>query len=158
VVYELARLRGFVVDHRADQVHDPAAQAAVFQAWEQPSQFETFWRRDEFGHALGETIVHAAVGLFQPFVEVRHRRLQQLGGVIQLAGADAIGAALVLLDLLEGDPEGVGDWVWLRPIIFRRILSRAPTYRSTGWACSAAGRSFIRLKSLNAATRLKREY
>jgi hypothetical protein len=42
-------------------------------------------------------------------------------------------------------PKASATWVWLNPMTLRRILRRAPTYRSTGWAGSAAGLSFIRV-------------
>ena len=86
-----------------------AAQATVVQAGEQVGQFQAFRRGHELGHALGDAVVLAVVGLFQAVEEVGHRRLQQAGGVVELAGADAVGAALVLLDLLEGDAQGVGE-------------------------------------------------
>jgi hypothetical protein len=38
--------------------------------------------------------------------EVRHRHVEHLGELIEPARTDAVGAALVLLDLLEGEPDG----------------------------------------------------
>src|SRR5580692_801158 len=41
--------------------------------------------------------------------EERNRHLKDLGNVLQAAGADAIGALLVFLDLLECQAKGVGN-------------------------------------------------
>jgi hypothetical protein len=74
-----------VFDHGADQIHDPTAQAAVVSLGNSAGQFQAFRRRDELGHALGEAVVLAAVGLVETFEEVGDRRLQQARGVVQLA-------------------------------------------------------------------------
>src|SRR5215471_618672 len=38
--------------------------------------------------------------------EVRHRHIENLGELVEPARTDAVGAALVLLNLLEGEPDG----------------------------------------------------
>lgn len=60
----------FVVHHGADEVDDPATQAAIGQAWKQTRQLQTFRRGDKLGHALGEAVVQPAVGFVEPFEEV----------------------------------------------------------------------------------------
>ena len=47
--------------------------------------------------------------LGQAFEEIADRRLQTTGDLVELAGADAIGAALVFLDLLEGKAQILGQ-------------------------------------------------
>ena len=42
--------------------------------------------------------------------EVRHRYVQHLGELVKPARTDAVGAAFVLLDLLEGEPDGIADF------------------------------------------------
>src|SRR5262249_58179146 len=41
--------------------------------------------------------------------EKRKRDPQDLGKVLQAAGADAVGPLLIFLDLLKSDPEGVSE-------------------------------------------------
>jgi hypothetical protein len=62
------------------------------------------------GHLVGE-IGGGGVGVFrivQALEEEADRRLQEHGRGVQLAGADAVRTALVLLHLLEGQAQGVG--------------------------------------------------
>ena len=44
------------------------------------------------------------------FEEKRNRHLQNIGDLLQAAGADAVGAFLVFLHLLEGQAEGVAEF------------------------------------------------
>src|SRR5690606_21309388 len=48
-------------------------------------------------------------GLFQTVVEIADRRFQRLGQLPQAGGRDAVGPALVLLDLLEADADLAGQ-------------------------------------------------
>jgi hypothetical protein len=41
--------------------------------------------------------------------EIRHRHVEHLGDLIEPSRTDAVGAALVLLDLLERQPDGVAE-------------------------------------------------
>ena len=52
---------------------------------------------------------HAPGMLRRAFEEKRHRHLQDMGNLLQAAGADAVGALLVFLHLLEGEAERVAE-------------------------------------------------
>jgi hypothetical protein len=47
--------------------------------------------------------------------EVRHRHVEHLGEFIEPAQTDAVGAALVFLDLLEGEPDGRPELLLAHP-------------------------------------------
>src|SRR5215212_4891863 len=47
--------------------------------------------------------------------EVRHRHVEHLGELVKPARTDAVGATLVLLDLLEGEPDALADFGLTHP-------------------------------------------
>ena len=61
------------------------------------------------------------------FIEEIHRHVQDSRHFEQAAGADAVDAFFVFLDLLEGKTHRSPSFSWLMPISMRRIRTRLPT-------------------------------
>jgi hypothetical protein len=55
---------------------------------------------------------------------------------MQAAGSDAVCASLIFLDLLKGQADRPPSVSWLRPSMFRRSLTREPTWISIGFGLS----------------------
>src|SRR5664280_693330 len=95
-----------------DQFDDAAAQLAVLDLHERLGQRETVGGGEEVRH-IGRRGRFAHAGMFgqmrAAFEEKRNRHLQDVGNMLQPAGADAVGALLVFLHLLEGEAEGVAE-------------------------------------------------
>ncbi len=51
----------------------------------------------------------------EPVIEITHGHLESLGQLPEARSRDAVGAALVLLDLLKADPNGAGKHLLRNP-------------------------------------------
>jgi hypothetical protein len=108
-----ASLQRVARDDLFDQVDDGAAEFAVGDAREGADQRQSFGSREEIGDVsrrgrLADAFrVHRGAG--DAFEQERHRDLKDFGNLLQAAGADAVGALLVFLDLLEGQPERIAQ-------------------------------------------------
>src|SRR6478736_5879638 len=104
-----------------DEIDDPPAQLGVLDAHERLGEREPIRGRQKVRHVGGRgSFAEAldAVGALRrrgAFEEKRHRHLQDLRDLLQSARANAVGALLVLLHLLEGEPEGVAKLLLAHP-------------------------------------------
>jgi len=93
--------------------HDSATQLWVFETHERLHQRQAIRRGEEISHVDGRggfsrplsRLTDAERG-GRTLEEEWNRHLKDLGDVLQAAGADAVGSLLILLDLLECQPEG----------------------------------------------------
>ena len=96
------------------QIDDAAPELGVLDPHESLGQGEAFGGGEEIGH-IGrrwrflQPVVMPAVRRGRAFEEERHRNLQDVGDLLQPAGADAVGAFFVFLHLLEGQTERVAE-------------------------------------------------
>jgi hypothetical protein len=95
---------------------DAAAQFWVPDTHERLHQRQAIRRGEEICHVGGRGSISRPLGRLphtrrggRALEEERDRHLQDLGNVLQSAGADAVGPLFVFLDLLECQPEGVRE-------------------------------------------------
>src|SRR5690606_21462343 len=106
------RRSGFRVfaGHALHEINDPAPKLRILDLHERPVELQTFRARQEIHDVAGlPRLVHAGLPVRRTsggvLEEERHRDLQDAGNMLQTAGADAVRALLVLLDLLECDSQ-----------------------------------------------------
>jgi hypothetical protein len=91
-----------------DEIDDPPAQLGVLDAHERLGEREPIRGREKVRHVGGRGSFAEALDAVSAllrrgaFEEKRHRHLQDLRDLLQSARANAVGALLVLLHLLEG--------------------------------------------------------
>ena len=93
-----------------DQVDHTAPQLRVFDIREGLGQCEPIGAGQEFGDVVGNRGLRRAVlallrGPGDTLKKERNRNLQDLGDVLQPAGANPVGSLFVFLDLLESQPQ-----------------------------------------------------
>ena len=93
-----------------DQVDHTAPQLQVFDIREGLGQCEPIGAGQEFGDVVGNRGLRRAVlallrGPGDTLKKERNRNLQDLGDVLQPAGANPVGSLFVFLDLLESQPQ-----------------------------------------------------
>ena len=120
-----------------DEIDNAAAQLFVLDACERLDQRKPIRSGDEFGDIVRRrSFTHAAaaaVKMRRALEEKRCRHLQDIGDLLQPAGADAVGALLVLLHLLESQTQRIAKlFLRLMRSIKRRIRTREPTCLSIG--------------------------
>src|SRR6185437_9162585 len=107
------------------ELEDAAAQLRVGDAEISAHQFKSFTPHDRlvtvkhsggFAQTLGRLgrpigVDLRAVGNIQIFEKERHRDIEHLRQLVQPAGTDAVGAALVFLYLLEGEADGLAEFL-----------------------------------------------
>ena len=94
--------RRFLIGHGAHQLNQLAALGRALDAGERAGHVDAVRARDE----LEQIVMGFGRPVFvQAFEEVGDRDFQDLGQMIEPGCPDAVGAALVFLDLLEGDAE-----------------------------------------------------
>lgn len=95
--------------------NDRAAKAGVLNTHKGFHQSQPVGRRQKIGDIGGRRRIPERLSTFRQlrpsFEEEMHRRVEDLGYRLQPAGADAIGALLVFLNLLEGQPERIGEFL-----------------------------------------------
>src|SRR5690606_861861 len=104
--------RSVVVGQGAHQFDDPAPHLGVADAGEGAVEQEALRARQEVD-AIGRLAVLGEALLRRPprraLEEVGDGNLEDRGDGLEAAGADAVGALLVFLDLLEGDAEMLAE-------------------------------------------------
>src|SRR3954468_12136205 len=104
-------LRSLPISNLLDQVDNAATKLGIVDPRECAGQRQSFGRCQKIGHigrrgALTETCaVDSATR--DPFEQEGDRNLQNLGDLLDPAGADTIGAFFVLLYLLERESESL---------------------------------------------------
>src|SRR5690606_23945031 len=93
---------------RLGQVQQPTARALV-QLVVGAHQVQGLLAGQDLGRLFGLFLLETALLLGQPVVEIGHRHLQRFGKLPQPCSGDAVGAALVFLDLLEADAAGASQ-------------------------------------------------
>ncbi len=99
---------GASLHQRLDEIDDAAAHLGIGDAGEGARQCKALGGREEIGH-IGRRRVLGETGRGRSgrraLEEERNRHAQDIGNMLQPAGTNSIGALLVFLDLLEGNPE-----------------------------------------------------
>ena len=103
-----------LIDHRANEVEDSSPNLAALDPGEQGGELDAFPRHQEvvnrdFLTGVLEQLAGSGRRIRQSFEEIADAALKRLGDFIELAGRDAVRTAFVLLDLLEGQAQIVGQ-------------------------------------------------
>ena len=100
----------FVARNLFDQIDDAPAQFAALDFHERLGQRQAIGSGEKVRHiGRRRRFPHAGMArhIRRAFEEERHRYLQDIGDLLQPAGADTVGALLVFLNLLEGQAKGI---------------------------------------------------
>src|SRR5262245_64439613 len=94
-----------------NEIDDPATELGLLDPRERLSERQALGGREEVRHVGGRWCffhtIHAGVQRGGAFEEECNRDLQNMGNLLQSAGADPVRALLVFLDLLERQAERI---------------------------------------------------